>query len=57
MKYRVRKLNDKFYPERFDPDLDWVGYKYYDEYLSFDNEDDAWKHIFNNPYQLNINCD
>jgi len=49
MKYRVRKINNKYYPERYDKD--------YDEYLSFDNKDDAYEHINMNPNQLNINCD
>jgi len=57
MKYRVRKINNKYYPERYDKDLGWVGYKDYDEYLSFNNKDDAYEHINMNPNQLNINCD
>lgn len=56
-KYNVTKNNGRYYPERYDKDLGWVGYKYYSDFLSFDNEDDAWKHINSNPNNLNINCD
>ncbi len=57
MKYRVRELNAKFYPERFDEDLGWVGYKEYADFLKFDTEKEAWEHINKNPNNLNVSCD
>ena len=57
MEYRVREIDGKYYPERFDDCLGWVGYKVYSDFLAFDNRNDAWEHINKNPNNLNVNCD
>lgn len=57
MEYNVREIDGKFYPEYYDEDLGWLGYKYYTEFLSFDDEGSAWNHITDNPNQFNIDSD
>jgi hypothetical protein len=57
MKYRVRNIDGKFYPERYDKCLGWVGYKVYADFLKFDTEKKAWEHIKRNPNKLNVGCD
>ena len=56
-KFRVRYYEGMYYPERYDESLGWVGYKHYADFLSFENSQDAWAHINNNPDQLNVSCD
>ena len=55
--YRVREYNGRFYPERFDQDLGWVGYKHYADFVSFDTESEGWNHIDVNGNALNVSCD
>tara|TARA_R110000764_G_scaffold218644_1_gene306135 strand:- start:43 stop:225 length:183 start_codon:yes stop_codon:yes gene_type:complete len=55
--YRVRYHKNKYYPERYDEDLGWVGYKTYDDFLYFYTNEEAENHMKNNPNRLNINCD
>ena len=56
-KYRVRYYKNKYYPERYDEDLGWVGYKHYVDFLHFDTKEESETHIKNNPNSLNIDCD
>lgn len=55
--YRVRIVNAKYYPEKYDDALGWVGYKVYADFLSFDTETEAWNHICENLDSLNVSCD
>jgi len=57
-KYRVVAKNGKYFPQRYDDGLKWwINYKIYNADLSFENKQDAWGHIKQNPNSLNVSCD